>query len=247
MDDLLETLKALEFSEYEAKVYLALLQGPPGSAAPTGGEVSRRSSVPRSRVYDVLAMLCARGVAAPLQGDPVRYRPLPPAELVTRLRRAAQSRIDALETSLLALERPPTDGPVWHLEGAAVLDRARTLIAGARRLLLRGWGVDLTPLHADLAVAQARGCVIVAVVIGPPRPPVARVYVRDASGGGEGRALTLVADGRDALLASFGGRTARGAWLADPALAEALGESAAMTRCWRCWRVGCTATGGVWP
>jgi len=53
------SLQDIGFTEYEAKVYLALL-GNPGI---TRYEVGRRSGVPRAKVYEVLEGLVRRGAA----------------------------------------------------------------------------------------------------------------------------------------------------------------------------------------
>ena len=54
--DLHEELAAIGFTEYEAKVYLALLEENPS----TGYQLSKLSGVPRSMVYDALRRLHAR-------------------------------------------------------------------------------------------------------------------------------------------------------------------------------------------
>ena len=53
IEPILNDLKDLGFTEYEAKVYLALLKNHPASAY----TVSQDSGVPHSRVYDVTRRL----------------------------------------------------------------------------------------------------------------------------------------------------------------------------------------------
>ena len=55
MDYLKDYLTQIGFSEYEAKVYLALLHESPG----TGYQLSKKSGVPRSMVYEALGRLAA--------------------------------------------------------------------------------------------------------------------------------------------------------------------------------------------
>ncbi len=77
-----ERLTRLGFAEWEAKVYLALLQRSPV----TGYQVSKDSGVPRSMVYQVLGKLVNRGAALITHdGDSVLYAPVPPLELMERL------------------------------------------------------------------------------------------------------------------------------------------------------------------
>ena len=57
--DMLQKLAQIGFTEYEAKVYLALLALNPA----TGYQLSKESGVPRSMVYEALKRLHARGAA----------------------------------------------------------------------------------------------------------------------------------------------------------------------------------------
>ena len=57
--DLLADLTKIGFTEYEAKVYLALLREYPA----TGYQLSKESGVPRSMVYEALKRLHGRGAA----------------------------------------------------------------------------------------------------------------------------------------------------------------------------------------
>ena len=73
--DLLEQLTRIGFTEYEAKVYLALLRQNPA----TGYQISKDSGVPRSMVYETLSRLHGRGlVLETVEGRATLYRPLPP-------------------------------------------------------------------------------------------------------------------------------------------------------------------------
>ena len=71
--ELLSTLQRLGFTEYEAKVYLALLRHSPL----TGYAVAQRSGVPRSKVYEVLNGMVGRGEVLVSYGEPTQYGPLP--------------------------------------------------------------------------------------------------------------------------------------------------------------------------
>ena len=79
--DLLTDLMRLGFTEYEAKVYLALLRENPA----TGYQVSKQSGVPRSMVYDALSRLHTRGaVQESIEDRATRYRPIAPDLLIER-------------------------------------------------------------------------------------------------------------------------------------------------------------------
>ena len=73
--DAVSGLSDLGFTEYEARIYLALLKENPAN----GYQLSKRTGVPRSMVYEALGRLHARG--AVLKSGGARstiYRPLSP-------------------------------------------------------------------------------------------------------------------------------------------------------------------------
>ena len=79
--DLLNQFIKIGFTEYEAKVYLALLRKHPA----TGYQLSKESGVPRSMVYEALKRLHARGAALETAEERATlYRPLPPQLLLTQ-------------------------------------------------------------------------------------------------------------------------------------------------------------------
>jgi hypothetical protein len=67
--DVLAILQELSFTEYEAKAYLALLEKAPLS----GYAVSLNSGVPRSKIYEVLGGMVARGDVMISQEDTPLY------------------------------------------------------------------------------------------------------------------------------------------------------------------------------
>ncbi|MEI2690522.1 MAG: helix-turn-helix domain-containing protein [Anaerolineae bacterium] len=64
--DLLAKLAELGFTEYEAKVYLALLDDYPAS----GYQISKTAGVPRSMVYEALGRLKLRGAVLETPDEP---------------------------------------------------------------------------------------------------------------------------------------------------------------------------------
>ncbi len=64
-DRLQEQLMALGLNRYEAATYLALLE----HRGFTPAQAAVRASVPRQRIYDILATLCARGLAIERHSD----------------------------------------------------------------------------------------------------------------------------------------------------------------------------------
>ncbi|MGH9028820.1 MAG: TrmB family transcriptional regulator [Acidimicrobiales bacterium] len=78
----IDRLVALGFSQYEAQAYVGLL----ASGEPmTGYALSNVTGVPQPKVYETLRRLARKGIAVMLNGEPVRFVALPPAQLLTRL------------------------------------------------------------------------------------------------------------------------------------------------------------------
>ena len=154
--DLLPDLTKIGFTEYEAKVYLALLREYPA----TGYQLSKESGVPRSMVYEALKRLHGRGAALEtVEGRSTLYRPLPPQMLLDRHQADHQRLLHELSEGLTALYTSTTDNRVWTISGrTAVLAYASQLICTAQtELFLVLTDEDLDALRADIAAAGARG------------------------------------------------------------------------------------------
>lgn len=192
--DLVGLLKSLEFTEYEAKAYLALLKGSPVTAY----AVARESGVPRSKVYGVLSGMAERGVVFVSHGEPVRYAPLPPRELVQSRRREAEERLAAAADGLEEYARQDAgdanDPLIWDIEGRdEILSRLREVVGRAReRILVQIWEEDAPWLKEELAAASERGVEITVVAYGDPGYPFAQVYFHEP--------------GRDQITSEYGGR-----------------------------------------
>src|SRR5579864_4996172 len=89
--DLMESLVAVGFTEYEAKIYLELLRNNPA----TGYQLAKSAGIPRSMVYEALGRLRNRGaVLETLEERATLYRPLPPDVLLDNHAREQQQLIE---------------------------------------------------------------------------------------------------------------------------------------------------------
>jgi sugar-specific transcriptional regulator TrmB len=78
MDKNYKELQMLGFSQYEIQVHTVVLKDFPI----TGYEISKRSGVPRSIIYEVLAKLLKKGAVYSAPLVPLIYVPLPAKELI---------------------------------------------------------------------------------------------------------------------------------------------------------------------
>lgn len=153
---MLDQLSQIGFTEYEAKVYLALLAENPA----TGYQISKRSSVPRSMVYETLSRLHGRGmVLEAVEGRATLYRPLPPQTFLDQHQTEHERLLGDLRVGLQELYNQVADDRIWSVRGR------RAALAYASQLIQRADSVvflvltddDLELLRADIVAACKRG------------------------------------------------------------------------------------------
>lgn len=162
---LLDQLAALGMTEYEAKVYMALLSENPA----TGYQISKSSGVPRSMVYEALGRLEARGAALKSEEEKATlYRPVSPALLLDRYEREARERVAALRCELLPLYNQEKTGRLWNFSGRReALAYAGDLIDAAQReLMLVFTDADIAALRPRLEMAHERGVALGVILTG---------------------------------------------------------------------------------
>jgi predicted transcriptional regulator len=101
MDDgVVDRLRTLGMSLYEARIYLGLLRHGPQN----GNEVSKSAGIPSSKVYSTLERLGAKGIVQSVRtSSGTQYVCISPRELVHRFRGEFEEPIDYLEQTLPAL------------------------------------------------------------------------------------------------------------------------------------------------
>jgi HTH-type transcriptional regulator, sugar sensing transcriptional regulator len=165
MHNLIDQLTDLGMTEYEAKVYLALLSENPA----TGYQISKTSGVPRSMVYEALGRLEVRGaVLRSLEEKATLYRPVPPAMLLDRYEREARERAANLRASLLPLYNREETGRLWNFSGRreALAYAANMIDAVTCELMLVLTDADVDALRHHLEAAHARGVALGVILTG---------------------------------------------------------------------------------
>jgi HTH-type transcriptional regulator, sugar sensing transcriptional regulator len=165
MPDRAEKLTALGLTSYEAKAYLALVRRDSCAAA----DVARLAGIPRQRIYDVLATLVQKGLAAHRPGLPVKYSALPPESAIEHLLAGKREELDKLERDTNALVATLTPAfaegqqkrdPLEYIEVLrdrdAINDRFEELQAGIEREIL----VFTKPPYATPAQENVEGLAV---------------------------------------------------------------------------------------
>ena len=105
-----DRLVRIGLTRYEARVYVALIRRDGWTAA----DIARTTGVPRPRVYDVLASLVAKGLAAERPGSAAKYVAVDPEQAMRRLMEGHEQRMELVRDEARAaareLAQPFTEG-----------------------------------------------------------------------------------------------------------------------------------------
>lgn len=202
--ELLSDLIALGLTEYEAKVYIALVRDHPAN----GYQLSKRTGVPRSMVYEALGRLNARG-AVLKSGDrrAMLFRPVPPELLFERYEREHHQLIKGLRDRLQVLYTARKEDLLWSVsEQGAIYSYATKMISSAQReILLVLDDQALSVLYQVVDSACGRELHIGALLTGTGDlncENVARHPPLESELQGLNNTLVVVVDGQECLIAN---------------------------------------------
>ncbi len=155
-------LKKLGFSQYEAACYMALVTTHPVN----GSQLSKISGIARSRIYDVIRNLIAKGYVIEVNSG--QYAPLPSDELIRRLKRSFNTDIDVFEDQISKASQKEDFEYVWSITGYSnVMEKAIQMIENARdEIYVRLFPEANEHLEHYLIAADGRGVNIRYVAMG---------------------------------------------------------------------------------
>jgi HTH-type transcriptional regulator, sugar sensing transcriptional regulator len=227
LNELVQQLQALGFSQYEARAYCALLQKSPAN----GHEVAKLAGIPTSKVYETLERLKHKGAALVQRSEPTLWAPVPHRELVGRLRRDMEATCSAVEQGLAQLGVEQDMALTWSLSGHGhVVDSMRRAIGRARERLTGALPArELAELGASLAAAVERGVSVDLVTddgaaVDLPDGDGIRIRRRPDGEPDQDRLAVVVGDGTETVLADLGRDRPEGMWTHHPAVALLAGE-----------------------
>ena len=91
-----EKLREIGLTEYEAKAYTALLN----AHLSTATQVSEKSGVPRTRIYAVLESLQTKGWIRIISGVPLLFKAVEPATVFEKVKEDYAELLDSIKTTL---------------------------------------------------------------------------------------------------------------------------------------------------
>jgi HTH-type transcriptional regulator, sugar sensing transcriptional regulator len=222
IDELVQRLQFLGFSQYEARAYCALLQRSPAN----GHEVAKTAGIPTSKVYETLERLLHKGAVLVQRSDPTLWAPVPYRDLTATLRQRMESNLTAVEQGLAQLGHEQDTKLTWSLSGHGhVVDSMRRAIDRTReRLAAAIPSGELDELTPALRAAAERGVAIDLVAgngaaLDLPEGERVRVRRRPDDGQGDDRLAVVLGDGEETVLADLGLARPEGMWTHHPAVA----------------------------
>lgn len=225
--DPLRPLAELGLTPLEAEVYRFLLS----ASGSTGYRIAQATGKPVGNIYKAVEALEAKGAVLTSDDGGNRIARAVPVDEWLRLRtRAFENACAEATASLAALPESDADDGLYRLHTLEqALERARTVIATAERVIIISIAPDLVAyLAADLEAAASRGVAVAVKSFEPCDIPRAEVVV-DPRGvaaleGAPGQWLVLNGDGREcvhALVNAETGELLTATWSANPLLAWA--------------------------
>ncbi len=150
-------------SDYAIHTYLSLLQYHPVN----GSQLSKRSGIPRSRIYDILRMLKKRGFVA--EASKGLFVPLPPDELIKQLRRDYEEDLSRFEDLVNEIQAPIDSDFIWTITGyRRVMEKAGEMIDTARKeIYIRLFPKEAETLIRALKKAEKRAVQVKCIFMEP--------------------------------------------------------------------------------
>ncbi len=218
---LVDALRRLGFTDYEARAYAALSATHPATAY----EIAKKAVLPRANVYSTLHALEARGAIQPVTENPVRYVPVDPEQFFRGVQRATSEICEDVVRTMRRSAKAADNAYVSIFRGDEDVRRKLTeMIECARDHIWMKAPVGLIEPHAEvLTRAARRGVMVRLIVFGKAvsgLKPHKRLQLIPHEGDGEphgppsDRMLTATVDSQGMLIASFSG-TAKASFARD--------------------------------
>ncbi|MGY3717905.1 TrmB family transcriptional regulator [Sutcliffiella cohnii] len=168
IEKIINTLKGFGFTEYEAKVYLALLE----QNNLNGNGIALKSGVPGPKVYETLKKMTDKGFVFVVSDGSnkrnKRYSPLPYKDLLETLKKTLTKDIELLNTSFEALKANDNNNwtELFHISGYEtslnVVDQA--INEATEEIIMSCWSKEMEKLYENLLKAYDRGVKVVTII-----------------------------------------------------------------------------------
>ncbi|MDN5861976.1 MAG: hypothetical protein L0H19_00845 [Salinisphaera sp.] len=201
----MRALQAIGFTDYEARVYAALI----GQEPLNGYELAKRTGIPRANIYPVLDKLVSRAAVLRIERqDGARYAAVDPATLLGEIESGQRQALARARRELASLSRHQESPAVFNLHGEAWLLQAHRLIANTEKsLLIAIQPREAAALAEPLRAAREQGTAITTLCMQSCPDNCGHcqgdVHCYQFQHGGGERWLVLVADNHQTLVGRF--------------------------------------------
>lgn len=213
-ETLVQDLKLIGFTEYEAKVYIQLLRQSPATAY----EIAKACGVPRPNTYNALESLSKRGTVQPVSENPLRYVAASPDRHLLAIGKRTMSVCSNLALELSRLQTLDDDPYVWNVQGETAIHRKIGELIDQSMISVRAKAsAEMLRGHAAaLRAAAERGVELLIVLFGNDPDefrfgPNCRIYLHENTGVRMGTAdnlFTLTIDHKQVVTATTDNLTA---------------------------------------
>ena len=127
MDENIKMLKGLGLTMYEAQAYVTLTS----LISATATEISEKSQIPRSKIYDVLKKLYEKEYIEIEDGRPLTYNVKSPVEVLSKEKEKLNLKIDDTITTLTNVYEngmSQVQAPIWRIYGVEKIINQETEI-----------------------------------------------------------------------------------------------------------------------
>ena len=140
MEDMINSLKDLGLSRYEAKAYIGLTKIITGNA----DEIAEISDLPRSRVYDILNGLEKKGFVSIQRERPLKYEAIEPTVIFKKEKEELISQLNKTEQKLeeyYTNQISEIQAPVWLIHSPEnIIEKEMDLIKKSKKsITIRVW------------------------------------------------------------------------------------------------------------
>jgi sugar-specific transcriptional regulator TrmB len=145
-------MRSLGFNSYEAKVYIKMLTQ---THPLTAYEIAGISSVPRSKVYEVVERLFKKQTLVQTEENPKRYLAVDPTEVLSSLKADFDASLALVRDELAALKAGETADYILNLIGKdSIIEKSKEMIHSATESILIALDPNmLDELEGDIAIA----------------------------------------------------------------------------------------------
>jgi hypothetical protein len=196
-DKLIASLEKLGLSNYEARAYLAAVSHPPL----TGYKLSKLSGVPRSRIYETIEKLIARGMVVFQSSEKTLLTAVKSDIFLDKKDKENRENIDYLRDTLPRLSAGDDTG-VWTINGREqVMKTVYDLIAGARKYVyLSLFADDLLEIKDTILVLRQKEVPVWGIFCGKLDLNLENFYAHLGTSCSTCNEICICADGEQSLI-----------------------------------------------